>query len=351
MSVSTIEVQTDPPKPALHERFLRIFQTGFSEIRRKGSIARLQLEIKSYEREKSKYVHALGVRAWEAHLHHPDLDGILVSLKELQIEMNRLKTQFGENDTQINDIESSKNEKTDDFNRKLDQIEQKIVPHRQRIETIHAEEQDHKIQIEEFRQQESRISQDIRNHQQNIQELDLGDDADKEAQIRIQQERIRNLSLQKCEIDCKMPFLHAGVQKLNLALAKEKSAIHGLETEKESCKREFEKRINEGNREIHGLEDKKKEISRQMEHYRKEMQPFLYDLGRKVEPLRLGEHNFRENYEQLDDLNHEIETRRKQIIEAESLSRAMDRSAWNRFLVFSGSLAILFVSAVFLILR
>jgi hypothetical protein len=33
--------------------------------------------------------------------HHPDLAGIVVHLKELQIEMNRFKTQFGEHDTQI----------------------------------------------------------------------------------------------------------------------------------------------------------------------------------------------------------------------------------------------------------
>ena len=81
------------------------------------------------------------------------------------------------------------------------------------------------------------------------------------------------------------------------------------------------------------------------------MQPFLYDLGKKVEQLRLEEEAFRENYEQLDSFNRDIQSCQKQIVEAVSLSRAMDRGAWTKFLVFSGTMAVLFVSLVVLLLH
>ncbi len=95
-------------------------------------------------------------------------------MKELQIEINRLETQFGEHETQIQDIEAAKSELTEKFNQSLDQIEQQIVPHRQKIETINAEKEDNKIQIEELRSKQDYLSQQVRFHQKNIQELDWG---------------------------------------------------------------------------------------------------------------------------------------------------------------------------------
>jgi hypothetical protein len=68
-----------------------------------------------------------------------------------------------------------------------------------------------------------------------------------------------------------------------------------------------------------------------------------------MELLRLQETNFPEVFEELDAVNHEIDTRRQQIVEAESLSRAMDRAAWTKFLVFSCGM-ILIVVSIFLML-
>jgi chromosome segregation ATPase len=351
MDVQTIEVKTDPAKQTLLDRIGLIFTTGLSEIKRKGSITRMHFEIKGLEREKEKYVHALGVRAWEAHVHHPDLAGILVNLKELQIEMNRLKTQFGEHDTEIVDIDHAKAELTEKFNHNLDLLEQSIVPHRQRIEKINAEKESNKIQIEELRTKQDDLSQQIRLHQQSIQDLDLASDADKEAKIRVEQEGIRALYLEKAEIDCRLPYHLATAEKLKIELASEKSEIERGEQKKETSKRDFELQIKDRNQQIQHLEEKKKQSSREIEQYRKEMQPFLFDLGKKVEQLRLEEDSFRENYEQLDGYSRDVKTRQKQIIEAESLSRAMDRSAWTKFLVFSGTVAALFVFAVLLLLK
>src|SRR3990172_8215055 len=183
MNVQELEVRTEPSKPNLSGRFSLIFRSGFSEIKRKGTVTRLHFEIKSVEKEKDTYVHALGIRAWEAHVEHPDLAGIVVHLKELQIEMNRLKTQFGEHDTQIQDIEASKASLTSQFNQSLAQLEDRIVPHRKRIDTINAEKESNKIQMEELRTKQDQLSQQVRVHQQNIQELDLADDAAKTSKI------------------------------------------------------------------------------------------------------------------------------------------------------------------------
>jgi chromosome segregation ATPase len=351
MDVQTLEVKTDPAKHSLGRRVATIFTTGLSEIKRKGTITRLHFEIKSLEREKEKYVHALGVRAWEAHVHHSDLAGILVHLKELQIEMNRLKTQFGEHDTEITDIDHSKAELTEKFNQDLDRLEQAIVPHRERIERINAEKESNKVQIEELRSQQDHLSQQIRMHQQSIQELDLGADANKETEIRNQQEGIRRNSVERAELDCKLPFLQSTAEKLKLELANERAAIDRGEQNKESAKRDFEQRIKDYNHQIQQLEEKKKQLSREIEHYRREMQPYLYELGKKVEQLRLEEESFHENYEQLDEYNRDVQNCQKQIIEAESLSRAMDRSAWTKFLVVSCSMVVLFASMVVLLLK
>ena len=351
MDADSIEVKTDPTKENLLRRLVLIFTTGLSEIKRKGTVTRLHFEIKGFEKEKEKYVQALGARAWEVHVEHPDLAGIVVHLKELQIEINRLKTQVGEHDTQIQDIEASKASVTLQFNQHLDQIEQKIVPHRQRIDSINAEKEDNKIQIEELRSKQDQLTQQVRLHQQNIQELDLGQDAEKLAKIQLEQETIRTIHLERCEIDCKLPFLMANLEKLKIALANERSTIEKLEQEKETAKRDFEQRIKDYNHQIHQLEEKKKHVSRQMEHCRRDMEPFLYDLGRRVELLRLQESSFGENYQELDRFNTEIAKRQKQIREAESLSRAMDRSAWTQFLVFSGSMVLLFVGVVFILLH
>jgi chromosome segregation ATPase len=352
MDVQTIEVKTDPAaRHSMGSRIGLIFTTGVSEIKRKGTVTRLYFEIKGLEREKEKFVHPLGVRAWEAHVHHPDLAGILVNLKELQIEMNRLKTQFGEHDTEIGDIDHTKAELTEKFNKDLDLLEQAIVPHRERIEKINAEKESNKVQIEELRSQQDHISQQIRLHQQSIQEFDLGSDANKETQIRVEQEAIRSLYLEKADLDCKLPFLQSTSEKLKIELANEHAEIERGELNKETSKRDFEQRIKGYNEQIQHLEDKKKQLSREMEHYRREMQPFLFDLGKKVEQLRLEEDAFHENYEQLDAYTRDVQTRQKQIIEAESLSRAMDRAAWTKFLVFSGTMVALFASAIMLLLK
>jgi chromosome segregation ATPase len=351
MDAETIEVKTDPAKHSVVSRVALIFATGLSEIKRKGTVTRLYFEIKSLEREKEKYVQALGVRAWEAHVHHPDLAGILVNLKELQIETNRLKTQFGEHDTEIADIDHTKAELTDKFNQNLDVLEQAIVPHRERIDKINAEKESNKVQIEELRAQQDHISQQIRLRQQSIQELDLGSDADKETKILGEQEAIRKFYVEKADLDCKLPFLHSTAEKLKMELANERAEIDRGEQTKDNAKRDFEQRIKDYNHQIQQLEDKKKQLTREIEHYRREMQPFLYELGKKVEQLRLEENTFRENYEQLDEFNRDVQTRQKQIIEAESLSRAMDRAAWTKFLVFSGSMVVLFASMVVLLLN
>ncbi|HMD82477.1 MAG TPA: hypothetical protein VKE92_14270, partial [Anaerolineales bacterium] len=226
-----------------------------------------------------------------------------------------------------------------------------IVPHRERIEKINAEKESNKVQIEELRSQQDHISQQVRLHQQSIQELDLGSDADKEAKIRDEQETIRKLYLEKAELDCKLPFLHSTAEKLKIELANERAEIERGDQNKDNAKRDFEQRIKDYNYQIQQLEEKKKQLTRDIEHYRREMQPYLFELGKKVEQLRLEEDTFRENYEQLDDFTRDVQTRQKQIIEAESLSRAMDRSAWTKFLVFSGSMVVLFASMVVLLLK
>ena len=352
MDVQAVEVKEDPVRnDSAGSKLALIFTTGVSELKRKGTVTRLYFEIKSLEREKEKYVHALGVRAWEAHLHHSDLAGILVNLKEQQIEMNRLKTQFGEHDTEIADIDHTKANLTQKFNEDLDLLEKAIVPHRERIEKINAEKESNKVQIEELRSQQDRISQQIRVHQQSIQEFDLGSDADKTAKIGVEQEAIRKLYLEKADLDCKLPFLGSTAEKLKMELANERAEIEKGEQRKDNSKRDFEQRIKDYNLQIQQLEEKKKQLSREIEHYRRDMQPFLFELGKKVEQLRLEEEAFHENYEQLDSFNRDVQTRQKQIIEAESLSRAMDRAAWTKFLVFSGSMAVLFVSMVVLLLK
>ena len=160
----------------------------------------------------------LGTRAWEAHVEHPDFAGIVVNLKELQIEINRLETQFGEHDTQIEDIETAKADLTEKFNQNLDQIDQQIVPHRQKIETINAEKEDNKIQIEELRSKQDYLSQQVRVHQKNIQELDLGTDVEKTSKIDLEKGAIRNIFLEKSEIECKIPFLMSRIEKLKISL-------------------------------------------------------------------------------------------------------------------------------------
>src|SRR5262245_326007 len=127
-----------PVEANILQQFALIFNTGLSEIKRKGAVTRLNYEIKGLEKEKEKHVQVLGRHAWDAHVEHPDFAGITVNLKELQIDINRLETQFGEHDTQIKDIEAAKLEQTDKFNHALDQLEEKVVPHRQKIETINA---------------------------------------------------------------------------------------------------------------------------------------------------------------------------------------------------------------------
>ena len=351
MNADSLGVQTGPEKDTLMERVFLIFSTGVSEIKRKGAVTRLHFEIKNFEKDKERYVQALGIRAWEAHVHHPDLAGIVVNLKELQIEMNRIKTQFGEHDTQIRDIESLKAELTQKFNQDLDRLDQQIVPHRQRIESINAEKEDNKVQTEELRTKQDHLSQQVRIHQQNIQELDMADDADKASKVQVEQDAIHSLYRERSEIDCRIPFLLSQMEKLKISLANERSAIEKLEQQKEACKRDYEHRIRDYNQQIHQLEERKKQAFRQMEHYRRDMEPFLFDLGKKVEQLRLELSTFRENYDQLDGFNREIETRRKQILEAESLSRAMDRAAWTKFLVFSGGMVVFVVCAAVLLLH
>ncbi|HEY4490431.1 MAG TPA: hypothetical protein VJ521_11405 [Acidobacteriota bacterium] len=351
MNVESVQGKTEPLRLNPWQKLSLIFQTGLSEIKRKGAVTRLHFEIKSLEREKEKYVHALGVRAWEAHVEHPELAAIVVHLKELQIEMNRLKTQFGEHDTQIQDIESSKTGLTSQFNQSLDQLEDRIVPHRKRIDTINAEKESNKIQMEELRTKQDQLSQQVRVHQQNIQELDLADDAAKTSKIELEQESIRKIHIEKCDIDCKIPFVLANMEKLKIAYANEKAEIDRLEQEKETAKRDYEQRMKDYNHEIHQLEEKKKQAARQTEHYRREMEPYLYDLGARVEQLRLQESSFPENFGELDRMNSEMLKRHKQIAEAESLSRAMDRAAWMQFLVFSGSVVILILSFTLFLLR
>jgi chromosome segregation ATPase len=277
--------------------------------------------------------------------------GIIVHLKELQIDINRLGTQFGEHDTQIKDIELSKTDLTKKFNEDLDQLDQRFVPHRQKIETINAEKEDNKIQIEELRSKQDSLSQQVRLHQANIQEIDLADDAEQKPKIELEKANIRNVYLEKCEIECGIPFLMSNIEKLKIGLARERSEIEKLEQEKESIKRGFEQRIKDYNHQIHQLEEKKKQTMRQMENLKREMEPFLLDLGRRVEQLRLEEGSFRDTYGQLDGLKAEIDDRHKQIEEAESLSRAMDRSAWNTFLLVSGSFLLLIFSLVVIFLR
>jgi chromosome segregation ATPase len=345
------EEKPETPRHNLLNRFSFIFNTGLSEIKRKGSITRLNFEIKSVEKEKEKHIQVLGNHAWEAHVEHPDFAGVIVNLKELQIDINRLETQFGEHDTQIKDIEAAKTELTEKFNQQLDQLDQLIVPHRQKIEMINAEKEDNKIQIEELRSKQDNLSQQVRVHQKNIQELDLGDDPEKTSKIELEKAAIRNIFLEKIDIECRIPFLMSNIEKMKIALGNETSAISNLEEEKDAAKREYEHRMKDYNSEIHELEDRKKQTSRQKEQLRREMDPFLYDLGRKVEQLRLEEQSFREVYNQLDQINEQVEIRRKQITEAETLSRAMDRSAWMNFLIFSGSAAVLLISIVYVLIR
>jgi hypothetical protein len=339
------------PKKNIFERFSFIFNTGFSEIKRKGSITRLNYEIKGLEREKEKYIQVLGTRAWEAHVEHPDFAGIVVNLKELQIEINRLETQFGEHDTQIQDIETAKADLTEKFNQNLDQIDQQIVPHRQKIETINAEKEDNKIQIEELRSKQDYLSQQVRVHQKNIQEFDLGTDVEKTSKIDLEKGAIRNIFLEKSEIECKIPFLMSRIEKLKISLGQETAEISRLEGEKDTAKRDFEHRMKDYNTQIHQLEDRKKQIVKLKEQLKKEMDPYLYDLGRKVDQLRLNEESFDTVLAEMDELNSSVEMRRKQIVEAESLSRAMDRNAWTNFLVFSGSFVAIIISLIFVLLR
>ena len=186
----------------------------------------------------------------------------------------------------------------------------------------------------------------MRVHQTNIQELDLVENVEKKPRIELEKAAIRNLYMEKCEIECNIPFLMSNIEKLKVTLAAERSEIEKLEQEKETIKRGFEQRIKDYNNQIHQLDEKKKQTARQMENLKREMEPFLLDLGRRVEQLRLEEANFRETYGQLDGLKAEIEDRQKQIEEAESLSRAMDRSAWNTFLLVSGTFVVLILSLV-----
>jgi chromosome segregation ATPase len=346
MAIQEPDLKEGSVQANLVKHFSLIFNTGLSEIKRKGTVTRLYFEIKSFEKDKEKFVRDLGNHAWEAHVDHPDVAGIIVHLKELQIDINRLGTQFGEHDTQIKDIEFAKIEFTRKFNEDLDQFDQKIAPHRQKIETINAEKEDNKIQIEDLRSKQDNLSQQVRVHQANIQELDLVENVEKKPRIELEKAAIRNLFMEKCEIECNIPFLMSNIEKLKVTLAAERSEIEKLEQEKETIKRGFEQRIKDYNNQIHQLDEKKKQTARQMENLKREMEPFLLDLGRRVEQLRLEEGNFRETYGQLDGLKAEIEDRQKQIEEAESLSRAMDRSAWNTFLLVSGTFVVLILSLV-----
>ncbi|PWT91828.1 MAG: hypothetical protein C5B54_04555 [Acidobacteria bacterium] len=327
----------------------RIIATGVSEIKRKSAITKLHFEIKGLERNKEKYFSTLGKRAWEAHIEHPDLAGILVNLKEIQIEMNRLETQFGEHDTQVKDIECMKAELTEKFNKSLDEIEAKIVPHRQKIETINAEKENNKKQIEELRSKQDQLSEQVRIHQKNIQELDMVDGAEKAEKIAAEKESISRIFLDKCDIECQTPFHFAQIEKLKIALSNERSMIESLEQEKETSKRDYEHRIKDYNHEIHQLEEKKKLALKQKELHHREMEPYLFDLGKKIEQLRLEERTFQDVYEELDTLKTGIQSRRHQIAEAISLSRAMDRSAWKGFLLVSGSLVLIVLCLVLLL--
>jgi chromosome segregation ATPase len=338
-------------RDSLLDRAVLIFTTGVSEIRRKGAVTRLHFEIKSFEREKEKYVQSLGLRAWEAHVSHPELAPIIVHLKELQIETNRAKSQYGEHDTQIKDIQSSKTEQTAQFNQTLDKIEQDIVPHREGIERINAEKEEHKKQIEELRAKQEQLSGQIRLHQQNIQKFDLADDPDKSSKIRLEQDGIRKCRVEESEIDCQSPLLLAHLERLKAQLAAERATIQEMENKKETSKRDYETKIKDSNGQIRELEEKKKEATQQIERFHEEMEPFLFDLGKKVEQLRIQHDSFRDEYEQLNRLNAAMSDREKQILEAESLSRAMDRGAWAGFLVFSGGLLVLMLTVVVLLLH
>lgn len=349
--VETPEKGAGLPEKNLLQNFALIFTTGVSEIKRKGSITRLNFEIKGLEKEKEKHVQVLGRHAWDAHVEHPDFAGITVNLKELQIDINRLETQFGEHDTQIKDIEVAKSELTEKFNQSLDGLDEQIAPHRQKIETINAEKEDNKIQIEELRGQQDTLSQQVRVHQKNIQEYDLGTDAEKETKIELEKASIRNLFLEKCEVELKIPFLLAKIEKLKLSLSNETSEIQKLEADKDAAKRDYEQRVKDYNHEVHQLEEKKKHTLRQKEHLKREMEPFLYDLGHKVEHMRLQEDTFRGIFQDLDSIRDQVELRRQQINEAESLSRAMDRGAWMKFLVFSGSMVLLFISLIYFLVH
>ena len=343
--------RADPPERNLLQHFALIFNTGFSEIKRKGTITRLNFEIKGLEKEKEKHVQVLGRHAWDAHVEHPDFAGITVNLKQLQIDINRLETQFGEHDTQIADIESAKAELTEKFNQTLDQLDERIAPHRQKIETINAEKEDNKIQIEELRTKQDSLSQQVRTHQKDIQELDLGTDSEKETKIELEKAAIRNVFLEKCEIELKIPFMMSHLEKLKLTVANETSEIGKLESEKDSDKRDYEHRMKDYNHEVHQLEEKKKQALRQKEHLKREMEPFLYDLGHKVEQMRLQEDTFRGIFQDLDSLKEQVDLRRQSISEAESLSRAMDHGAWTKFLVFSGGMLLLMISLVYILLH
>lgn len=348
---STLHPSGSFSSASLLTRFFLIFSTGFSEIKRKSAVTRLNFEIKGLEKEKESHFHTLGKRAWEAHIEHSEVAGIIVNLKELQIEMNRLETQVGEHDSQIQDIESSKAELTEKFNLNLDEVEKRIVPHRQKIESINAEKEDNKIQIEELRSKQDQLSIQVREHQKAIQDFDLGNDPDKQSKIENEKRAIRDLFSQKCEVELKIPFHLSTLEKLKIALAAERSEIEKLEQEKDATRRDYEQRMKDYSNEIHQLEDKKKQAGRQKIRYGRDMEPFLYDLGRRVDQLRLQPDVFRDVFGTMDEFNRQVELKRNQIYEAESLSRAMDRSVWMRFLIFSGSAIALVVFLVIALLH
>src|SRR5262249_26155037 len=253
--VSRLEENSEPGKP-IWQTFSEIFTTGLSEIKRKSAITRLNFEIKSIDKEKEKFFQTLGTHAWEAHVEHPDMAGIIVHLKEIQIEMNRLENQAGEHETQIEDIEMGKAEQTEKFNTSLDEFDQRIVPHRQKIESINAEKENNKIQVEELRTKQDGLSVQVRFHQKNIQDLDLGPDPEKEPKISLEKGAIRGFYDEKCEIECRLPFLHSKMEKLKMALAAERAEIETQEQEKEITKRNYEQRMKDYNQEIHELEEK-----------------------------------------------------------------------------------------------
>ena len=340
-----------PAQPTLIQRVSLIFQTGLGEIKRKGAITRLNFEIKGLEKEREKHIYSLGSHAWDAHIDHPEFSPILTNLKELQIEINRLETQFGEHDTQIRDIEIAKTELTSKFNSELDQLEETIVPHRRNIETIDAEKEDNKKQIEELRSKQDQLSQQVRLHQKNIQELDVAAAPDAQSRVELEKGEIRNLFNEKCEIECKIPFLLAKLEKLKIALSDETTTISRMDGEKDGVKRDYEQRVKDYNHEIHQLEDRKKGANRKKDSLCREMDPFLFDLGKKVDQLRPREQAFAECFSTLDDLNNQVEQRRKLIGEAESLSRAMDRSAWLVFLLFSGAVVVAILVVIWLLMR